>query len=147
MIVASYLKLLAPAKVFCLYLMLTPGWSFKECLSLEKKKKKDFCIILKHGGKWTGFLLDACYCLHLIFFSHALYHLWFQCSGQMSSWLHRWINTLRQCLLNRTHFYEIFETSLQLYEQNRRQKRVQHRKMSYNVKYILYSESLKNFIF
>lgn len=145
MIVASYLKLLAPAKVFCLYLMLTPGWSFKECLSLEKKKK-----ILYNFKAWWEVDRFPFRCMLLFafdFFSHALYHLWFQCSGQMSSWLHRWINTLRQCLLNRTHFYKIFETSLQLYEQNRRQKRVQHRKMSYNVKYILYSESLKNFIF
>lgn len=29
-IVASYLKLLAPAKVFCMYLMLTPGRLFRE---------------------------------------------------------------------------------------------------------------------
>lgn len=51
-IVASYLKLLAPAKVFCMYLMLTPGRSFRESLILGKRYIY-ICIILQHGGKWT----------------------------------------------------------------------------------------------
>lgn len=91
-----------------------------------------------------GFHLDACYCLHLLF-SHAVYHLWFQCSGQMSdsSWLHRWIITLRQCLLNRTQFYKIFRNFITALwtEQETKEGTTQETVIQSKID-ILYSESL-----